>query len=78
MKVLLIGHLGFVGQNLLKILLNKKINLFIIKHNNLKISNFRKIKIIDLKKKSLNKSKNFNLIIHAAWGNLQNYYSKNM
>jgi nucleoside-diphosphate-sugar epimerase len=50
MKVLLIGHSGFAGQNLLKILLNKKINLFITKHNNLKILNFRKIKIADLKK----------------------------
>ena len=37
MKVLLTGHSGFIGQNLLKYLLKKKINLFVTKHNNIKI-----------------------------------------
>jgi len=76
MKVLLIGHSGFIGQSLLKILIKKKINLFITKHNNLKIPRGIKIKIIDLKKKNLNELKNFDLIIHAAWSSLNNYNSK--
>ena len=37
MKVLLTGHSGFIGQHLLKILIKKKINLYVTKYNNLKI-----------------------------------------
>ena len=44
MKVLLIGHSGFIGQSLLKILIKKKINLFVTKYNNLKIPRNTKIK----------------------------------
>lgn len=77
MKVLLIGHSGFIGQSLLKILIKKKINLFVTKYNNLKIPKSTKIKIIDLKnKKNLNVLNNFDLIIHAAWNGLDNYNSK--
>jgi len=77
MKVLLTGHSGFIGQSLLKILINKKINLYITKYNNLKIPYSKKIKIIDLKKKiNLAKLKNLDIVIHTAWGKLENYNSR--
>lgn len=77
MKVLLTGHSGFIGQHLLKILIKKKINLYVTKYNNLKIPQKNRIKIIDLKKKNnLSKIKNFDLIIHTAWRSLENYNSK--
>ena len=79
MKVLLIGHSGFIGQNLLKYLLKKRINLFITKHNNIKLIGKKKINIIDLNSR-LNKKKlltNFDLVIHAAWSSLENYNSTN-
>ena len=76
MKVLLTGHSGFIGQNLLKYLLKKKINLFVTKHKNIKVFGKNKINIIDLndnlKKESLT---GFDLVIHAAWSNLENYNS---
>ena len=52
MKVLLTGHTGFIGQNLLNSLLKKKIKLFVTKYNNLKIPRNKSISIIDLKKKN--------------------------
>ena len=74
MKVLLTGHSGFIGQNLLNELLKKKVNLYITKNKNLNISKNKLIKIIDLKKFFfLNQ---FDLVIHAAWGELNNYNSK--
>ena len=79
MKVLLIGHSGFIGQNLLKNLLKKKINLFVTKHNNIKVFGDKKINIIDLNNQ-LNKKnylENFDLVIHAAWSSLENYNSIN-
>jgi len=79
MKVLLTGHSGFIGQNLLKFLLKKRINLFVTKHNNIKIFKKKNINIIDLNN-SLNQKKhltNFDLVIHAAWSNLENYNSTN-
>ena len=79
MKVLLIGHSGFIGQNLLKYLLKKRINLFITKHNNIKLIGKKKINIIDLNSR-LNQKKlltNFDLVIHAAWSSLENYNSTN-
>ncbi len=79
MKVLLTGHSGFIGQNLLKYLLKKKIDLFITKHNNIKLIGKKKIKIIDLNSR-LNQKKlltNFDLVIHAAWSSLENYNSTN-
>ena len=79
MNVLLTGHSGFIGQNLLKYLLRKKIDLFVTKHNKIKIFGKKNINIIDLnsdlKKDEL--FKNFDLVIHAAWGNLENYNSPN-
>ena len=79
MKVLLIGHSGFIGQNLLKYLLRKKINLFVTKHNNVKIFGKKNINIIDLNSdlKKEDFLKNFDLVIHAAWSNLENYNSPN-
>ena len=50
MKVLLTGHSGFIGQNLLNELLKKKVNLYITKNKNLNIPKNKLIKIIDLKK----------------------------
>ena len=79
MKVLLTGHSGFIGQNLLKYLLKKKIDLFITKHNNIKLIGKKKINIIDLNSR-LNQKKlltNFDLVIHAAWSSLENYNSTN-
>tara|TARA_B100000780_G_scaffold23206_1_gene14837 strand:- start:345 stop:1172 length:828 start_codon:yes stop_codon:yes gene_type:complete len=79
MKVLLTGHSGFIGQNLLKYLLKKRIDLFITKHNNIKLIGKKKIKIIDLNSR-LNQKKlltNFDLVIHAAWSSLENYNSTN-
>ena len=77
MKVLLIGHSGFIGQCLLKILIKTKNDLFVTKYNILKIPKNNKIKIIDLKKKeNLHQLRNFDLIIHAAWSGLDNYNSK--
>ena len=79
MKVLLIGHSGFIGQNLLKYLLKKRIDLFITKHNNIKLIGKKKINIIDLNSR-LNQKKlltNFDLVIHAAWSSLENYNSTN-
>ena len=74
MKVLLTGHSGFIGQNLLNELLKKKVNLYITKNKNLNIPKNKLIKIIDLKKIFfLNQ---FDLVIHAAWGELNNYNSK--
>jgi len=75
MKVLLTGHTGFIGQNLLNSLLKKKIKLFVTKYNNLKIPRNKSISIIDLKKKN-NSFEKFDLIIHAAWRKLDNYNSK--
>ena len=79
MKVLLTGHSGFIGQNLLKYLLKKKIHLFVTKHNNINIFGKKKIKIIDLNDDLKNNKylKNFDLVIHAAWSNLENYNSTN-
>jgi len=77
MKVLLTGHSGFIGQNLLKYLLKKKINLFVTKHNNIKIFGKKNINIIDLNNR-LNQKKyltDFDLVIHAAWSSLENYNS---
>tara|TARA_B100000795_G_scaffold66453_1_gene45519 strand:- start:486 stop:1313 length:828 start_codon:yes stop_codon:yes gene_type:complete len=79
MKVLLTGHSGFIGQNLLKYLLKKRIDLFITKHNNIKLIGKKKINIIDLNSR-LNQKKlltNFDLVIHAAWSSLENYNSTN-
>jgi len=79
MKVLLTGHSGFIGQNLLKYLLKKKINLFVTKHNNIKIFGKKNINIIDLNNR-LNQKKyltDFDLVIHAAWSSLENYNSTN-
>jgi len=79
MKVLLTGHSGFIGQNLLKYLLKKRINLFITKHKNIKVFGKKKINIIDLNN-HLNKKNyltNFDLVIHAAWSDLENYNSTN-
>ena len=79
MKVLLTGHSGFIGQHLLKNLFKKRINLFVTKHNNIKVFGNKKINIIDLNNQ-LNKKdhlENFDLVIHAAWSNLENYNSIN-
>jgi dTDP-6-deoxy-L-talose 4-dehydrogenase (NAD+) len=77
MKVLLTGHAGFIGQHLLKILIKKKISLYVTVYNRLKIPHNNKINIIDLKKKNnLKKIKNFDVIIHTAWRALENYNSK--
>ena len=79
MKVLLTGHSGFIGQNLLKYLLKKKINLFVTKHNNIKVFGKKNINIIDLNNplKQKNYLTNFDLVIHAAWSSLENYNSPN-
>ena len=79
MKVLLTGHSGFIGQNLLKYLLKKKINLFVTKHNNIKIFGKKNINIIDLNNRLNQKNylTNFDLVIHAAWSSLENYNSTN-
>ena len=79
MKVLLTGHSGFIGQNLLKYLLKKKINLFVTKHNNIKVFGKKNISIIDLNNplKQKNYLTNFDLVIHAAWSSLENYNSPN-
>lgn len=74
MKVLLTGHSGFIGQSILKLLLKKKIKLSVTKYNNLSIPEEKKITVIDLKKKFL--IKDFDLVIHTAWENLDNYNSK--
>ena len=79
MKVLLTGHSGFIGQNLLKYLLKKKINLFVTKHNNIKVFGKKNINIIDLNN-GLNQKNyltDFDLVIHAAWSSLENYNSTN-
>jgi nucleoside-diphosphate-sugar epimerase len=79
MKVLLTGHSGFIGQNLLKYLLKKKINLFVTKHNNIKIFGKKNINIIDLNNRLNQKNylTDFDLVIHAAWSSLENYNSTN-
>ena len=46
MKVLLTGHSGFIGQHLLKILIKKKISLYVTVYNRLKIPHNNKINII--------------------------------
>ena len=79
MKVLLTGHSGFIGQKLLKNLLKKDVNLYVTKKNNIKIFGNKKINIIDLNNKLVDRNhlKNFDLVIHAAWGSLENYNSVN-
>ena len=79
MKVLLTGHSGFIGQNLLKYLLKKKINLFVTKHNNIKVFGKKNINIIDLNNclNQKNYLTDFDLVIHAAWSSLENYNSTN-
>ena len=79
MKVLLIGHSGFIGQIILKYILKKKLNLIITKYNKVKIPKDEKIQIFDFKKdkKNIQRLSNLDLIIHSAWGSLDNYNSKN-
>ena len=79
MKVLLTGHSGFIGQNLLKYLLKKRIDLFVTKHNNIKIFGKKNINIIDLNNRINQKNylTDFDSVIHAAWSSLENYNSTN-
>ena len=42
MKVLLTGHSGFIGQSILKLLLKKKIKLFVTKYKKLLIQKKKK------------------------------------
>ena len=74
MKVLLTGHSGFIGQSILKLLLKKKIKLFVTKYNKLLIPEKKKISVIDLKKKNIQLT-SFDLVIHAAWDKLEDYNS---
>ncbi len=74
MKVLLTGHSGFIGQSLLKLLLKKKTNLYVTKHNKLLIPKKSNISVIDLKKKNTQLI-SFDIVIHAAWSKLDNYNS---
>jgi dTDP-6-deoxy-L-talose 4-dehydrogenase (NAD+) len=74
MKVLLTGHSGFIGQHLLKLLLKRRIKLFITKYKNLRIPQKKKINIIDLSKIQ-NSFESFDLVIHCAWKRLDNYNS---
>ena len=45
MKVLLTGHSGFIGQSILKLLLKKKIKLFVTKYNKLLIPEKKKYQL---------------------------------
>ena len=51
----------------------KKIKLTVTKFNNLSIPGQKDIAVIDLKKIII---KDFDLVIHTAWENLNNYNSK--
>ena len=69
MKVLLIGHSGFIGQIILKYILKKKLNLIITKYNKVKIPKDEKIQVFDFKKdkKKIQKLSNLDLTFFGSF-----------
>jgi nucleoside-diphosphate-sugar epimerase len=84
MKILITGASGFIGQNLIDILLKKKYKISIITR---KLSNvkkfkwFSKVKIFEKNLNNLNKKdylefSSNDVVIHLAWDGLPNYNDK--
>ena len=81
-QVIVSGATGFIGQNLIPLLIKKKIEVVAIARNKKKARNFKwynKVNFIFLdfhKKKVTFKPKKGAILIHLAWQGLPNYQSQ--
>ena len=84
MKILITGASGFIGQNLIDILLKKNHQISIITRQLSNVKKFKwssKVKIFEknllfLDKKDYYKISSNDLVIHLAWDGLPNYKDK--
>lgn len=82
LKILISGASGFIGKNLISKLLKKNNEITVIVRSKKKIKKqdwFNKVNVIEgdiFKKRDFFLRKNYNVLIHLAWDNLDNFNDK--